>query len=180
LPATMKDLKELGPFEFQNWVIQRVLGISAARKTGDMGVDGWSFFERLPIQVKQSERVGRNAVDNFETAIERTGKHLGYLVAFSFTKGAYEEAARSKEVGKAAVVLVKVSDVLDLAELIEAAEMQKVEPDLGSTPPDLMRLFSAAIKSVRDKRPLPIPSKRGSMPSGNQLIDSAKTKVKSS
>jgi hypothetical protein len=32
-----------------------------------MGIDGFSF-EGEPIQVKQSEDIGRNAVDNFETA----------------------------------------------------------------------------------------------------------------
>lgn len=43
----------------------------------------------------QSERVGRNVVDNFETAVERAGKDKGYIVAFSFTKGAREEVARA-------------------------------------------------------------------------------------
>ena len=56
---------------------QNIHGTHAPRKTGDMGIDGFSFFERLPIQVKQSDSVGRNVVDNFETAIRRTGKHKG-------------------------------------------------------------------------------------------------------
>lgn len=59
-----------------------------------MGIDGYSFMVHDPIQVKQSERVGRNVVDNFETAMERAGKDKGYIVAFSFGRGAREEVAR--------------------------------------------------------------------------------------
>ena len=94
MPVTADQLRGLKPFEFQNWVIQRFHGTHAPRKSGDMGIDGYSFFENLPIQVKQSERVGRNVVDNFETAVERGGRSKGYIVALSFGRGAYEEAAR--------------------------------------------------------------------------------------
>ncbi len=61
-----------------------------------MGIYGFSFMTHDPIQVKQSERVGRNVVDNFETAMKRVGKDKGYIVAFSFTKGAREEVARAR------------------------------------------------------------------------------------
>ena len=100
LPVTESDLKTLRPFEFQNWVIQRVLGSHSPRKSGDMGIDGFSFFEMLPIQVKQSERVGRNVVDNFETATELTGKHKGYIVAFSFTRGPMKRPLGQRPRGK--------------------------------------------------------------------------------
>jgi len=61
-----------------------------------MGIDGFTFMEREPIQIKQSEGIGRNVVDNFETAVRRQHKNSGYIIAFSFGKGAYEEAARAK------------------------------------------------------------------------------------
>ena len=153
LARSVADLKKLGHYEFQNWVIDRVDGQRSAKKSRDMGIDGWSFFERLPIQVKQSrKRVGREQVDKFETAIERSGKHMGYLVAFDFTKDAYEEAARSKAVGKNAVTLVRVADVLKFAELIEKAEMDKEIPDLSSASADLMRLFSVLTEEARKKK----------------------------
>ena len=56
----------------------------------------YQYFSREPIQVKQSENIGRNKVDNFETAMQRIKKDKGYIVAFSFGKGAYEEVARVK------------------------------------------------------------------------------------
>lgn len=111
LPQNEADLRKLKPFEFQNWVIQQVHGTHAPRKTGDMGIDGYSFFERLPIQIKQSDRVGRNVVDNFETAIRREGKHKGYVFAFSFTKGAHEEVARVKSEGLE-IQLVRIAELV--------------------------------------------------------------------
>ena len=153
LPKSLADLKKLGHIEFENWVVDRVGGQRSAKKSRDGGIDGWSFFERLPIQVKQHKKpVGREYIDKFETAIERSGKHMGYFVAFEFTKDAYEEAARSREVGRNAVVLVRVEDVLKFADLIEDAEQEKKILDLSSASPDLMGLFSIATEEAREKK----------------------------
>ncbi len=157
LPITVADLKQLKPFEFQNWIIQRVLGSHSPRKSGDMGIDGFSFFERLPIQVKQSERIGRNVVDNFETAIQRHGSHKGYIVAFSFGRGAVDEAARTRLADGPEVVLVKVADVVRVGELIESAERDRRLPDLSSLSPDLMGLFNAQERASQERLPFPAP-----------------------
>ncbi len=112
LPVTEADLRLLKPFEFQNWVIQKLVGTHSPRKSGDMGIDGWSYMVHDPIQVKQSESVGRNVVDNFETAMERVGKDKGYIVAFSFTKGAREEVARARWEKKLDIQLIPVGKLL--------------------------------------------------------------------
>jgi hypothetical protein len=62
--------------------------------------------------VKQSEDVGRNVVDNFETAIERAGKNKGVIVAFSFGKGAHEEVARVKNEKGVEIILKAVEEIL--------------------------------------------------------------------
>jgi len=113
MPVSEEQLRTLKPFEFQNWVIQRFNGTHSPKKSGDMGIDGYSFLDHLPIQVKQSDKVGRNVVDNFETAIERSGKDKGYIVAFTFTKGAYEEAARAKLAKGVTIQLTEVSELLE-------------------------------------------------------------------
>jgi DNA modification methylase len=95
LPKTVSELKEIQPFEFQNWVFEKLHGRVNPRKVGDYGIDGWVDLD-VPCQVKQSDDVGRNVVDNFETAIQRQGKDRGVIVAFSFGKGAIEEVARAK------------------------------------------------------------------------------------
>ena len=124
MPVTEAELKALKPFEFQNWVIQRLHGTHAPRKTGDMGIDGYSFFHHLPIQVKQSESIGRNVIDNFETAIERYGADSGFVVGFSFTRGAREEVARIKSARKKLDIrLITVAELLnDSSDLITPAD----------------------------------------------------------
>ena len=83
--------------------------------SSDFGLDGYYektiFTERAGIQVKQSESVGRNVLDNFETALQRAKFQKGYIVAFSFSKGAHEEAARVKSEGLE-IRLVNVEELL--------------------------------------------------------------------
>jgi len=112
LPSTVDSLRALKPFEFQNWVIQQFYGISSPRKSGDMGIDGYTFLTHDPIQVKQSESVGRNVVDNFQTAMRRDGSSTGWIVGFSFTRGAREEVARARWHEKLDIKLVTVADLL--------------------------------------------------------------------
>ncbi|MCO5985340.1 restriction endonuclease [Actinoallomurus spadix] len=112
LPSTVESLRQLKPFEFQNWVIQQFYGVNSPRKTGDMGIDGYTFLTHDPIQVKQSDRVGRDVVDKFETAVKRDRSTTGWIVAFSFTKGAREEAARARWHENLDIKLVTVADLL--------------------------------------------------------------------
>jgi hypothetical protein len=111
MPTTVDDLKALKPFEFQNWIIDRLNGIQSNRKSGDMGIDGWTFMLHDPVQIKQSEGIGRNIIDNFETAIGRANKQRGFILAFSFGRGAHEEVARIKHQGLE-IHLVTVEDLL--------------------------------------------------------------------
>ncbi|HEY9412972.1 MAG TPA: DNA methyltransferase [Jiangellaceae bacterium] len=113
LPVTEDELRMLKPFEFQNWVIQQFFGTASPRKSGDMGIDGYTFMVHDPIQVKQSERVGRNVIDNFETAMRRINKAEGFIVAFSFTRGAREEVARARWEHQLDIKLLTVEQLLD-------------------------------------------------------------------
>jgi DNA modification methylase len=105
-------LRALKPFEFQNWVVERMHGTHAPRPTGDGGVDGYSFLLREPIQVKQQDGIDRPVVDEFETAVGRSGGKVGYIVAFSFSRGATAEAARARREHGLDIRLVRVSDLL--------------------------------------------------------------------
>lgn len=157
MPVSAQQLRALKPFEFQNWVIQRFNGTHSPRKSGDMGIDGFSFLEHLPIQVKQSDGVGRNVVDNFETAVQRNGKSKGYIVAFSFTRGAYEEVARAKATLGVTVQLVPVSDLLQDGANLVTPQASLFQSDL----------------------PFPPPRPSGSLPSVEELMMSAKGIVSS-
>lgn len=112
----MSYVKKLEPFEFQNWVVvEKFLGTISKTKSGDMGIDGLTpqITGGYPIQVKQSESIGRNQIDNFETAMRRMGKKKGYFVALSFGSGAKEEVARVKNQEGVEIVLRTAQDLID-------------------------------------------------------------------
>jgi len=118
MPTTVEGVKKLEPFEFQNWVVIDKMRANASRKkVGDMGLDGHLtkdlYHDEAGIQVKQSEGVGRNVVDNFETALKRASYKKGYIVAFSFSKGAYEEVARIKNKEGLEIKLITVEELLN-------------------------------------------------------------------
>lgn len=153
-PTTEADLKALKPFEFQNWIINAMFGTHSPRRVGDMGIDGYSFLTRDPIQVKQSEKVGRNVVDNFQTAMRR-GKHdTGYIVAFSFTRGAHEEVARAREDGLQ-IKLLRVTEVmLQARRLGDPTKQRWPQP------------------ATVEELPLPPPRKKKDLPTAEELVQS--------
>jgi len=111
LPTSIKELESLPHFEFQNWVCKQLNGRSSDKKSGDMGIDG-NTSNGIPIQVKQSQGIGRNVIDNFETAIRRADKEKGIIVGFSFVKGAIEEVARIKDSEGVIIKLLTISEML--------------------------------------------------------------------
>jgi len=117
MPTTVEEVRKLEPFEFQNWVIiDKMRAHQSRKKVGDMGLDGYYprsvLTEEAGIQVKQSDNVGRNVVDNFETALKRADYKKGYIVAFSFSKGAYEEVARIKNKERLEIKLITIEELL--------------------------------------------------------------------
>lgn len=111
LPRTVEELKALQPVEFQNWVFEKLHGRVNPKKVGDFGIDGWIELD-VPTQVKQSEGIGRNVIDNFETAMRRMGKKSGVVVAFSFGKGTVDEAARAHNEEMLEIKLKTVEEIL--------------------------------------------------------------------
>lgn len=109
LPLTTSDLKKLKPFEFQDYICG-MTNSTETRHVADEGIDGY-YLGETPLQIKQQERVGRYTVDNFETALRRKRKNKGFIIAFSFTRNAYEEAARAKE-DKFDITLVEVDKLM--------------------------------------------------------------------
>ncbi|MCL2132134.1 MAG: hypothetical protein FWH36_06770, partial [Lentimicrobiaceae bacterium] len=99
-------------------------GIPNQKQRSDFGLDG-RMPDNTPIQVKRSDDIGRNVIDNFLSAVQRSdeqlfeknkaaGKAVGYIIAFSFGKGAIEEVARLKNKKQIIIELKKVSDILPL------------------------------------------------------------------
>ena len=112
-------------FEFENWIIQQFGGTANAKQRGDFGLDG-KMGDNTPIQVKRSDNIGRNVIDNFLSAVQRFDKILfsknvkaknpiGYIIAFSFGKGAIEEVARLKNEDNINIKLIKVDEIVPIA-----------------------------------------------------------------
>jgi hypothetical protein len=132
LPWTKQRLREIPPFEFDNWAVIALGGIPNKAQVGDMGIDGRIFpvsaapkkrgaaageldFMDVwyPIQVKQKDRVGRPDIDAFETAMERSDRSKGFFVAFGFSSDALTEIDRFfRKTGKVIVALT-VREILD-------------------------------------------------------------------
>jgi DNA modification methylase len=112
-------------FRFEIFIVTQFGGINNTKQRGDLGLDG-KTRENQPIQVKRSDAIGRNVVDNFKAACERNDKNLyeknklekqavGYIIAFSFGKGAVQEVARLKNEENVIIKLVTVEEIIPIA-----------------------------------------------------------------
>jgi DNA modification methylase len=112
-------------FEFEIFIVTQFGGINNTKQRGDLGLDG-KTRENTPIQVKRSDNIGRNVIDNFKSACERNDKNLyeknktemkptGFIIAFSFGKGAVQEVARLHNEENIIIKLVTVEEIIPIA-----------------------------------------------------------------
>ena len=118
-------LRNKDAFDFESFIITQYGGSPQNKKGGDKGIDG-KAKDGLPIQVKRSDDIGRNVVDNFHASVQRFDKKLydknvaahqpvGYIIAFSFGKGAVQEVARLKNQENVVITLVTVESIIPIA-----------------------------------------------------------------
>lgn len=132
LPWSEKKLREIPPFEFENWAVIALGGIPNKAQVGDMGIDGRIFpvsaapqrrgaatgelafmDDWYPIQVKQKDKVGRPDIDSFEAVMSREDRTKGFFVAFDYSSDALREIdAFFRKTGKVIVALT-VREILD-------------------------------------------------------------------
>lgn len=118
-------LRYKNAFAFEAWIVEQFGGVANVKQIGDSGIDG-KTREGQPIQVKRSDAIGRNVVDNFLSACKRydkkcfednqkNRKSVGIIIAFSFGKAAIQEIARLKNEENILIDLVKVEDIVPIA-----------------------------------------------------------------
>jgi site-specific DNA-methyltransferase (adenine-specific) len=131
-------LRNSDAFEFELWIVQQYGGVPNTKQRGDLGLDG-KTKDGIPIQVKRSDNIGRNVVDNFKSASERFNKTLfaqnkaekkpiGIIIAFSFGKGAIQEIGRLKNEEDLIIQLVTVESIVPIA---KKPKLTLVFNDLG-------------------------------------------------
>ena len=135
LPWTEKKLREIPPFEFENWAVIAIGGIPNKTKVGDMGIDGRIFpvhtlpepagkkkgetlpFDYMddwyPIQVKQKDRAGRPDIDAFEAAMMRADRAKGFFVSFDFSSDATREIGQFFKRSGKIIIALTVREILD-------------------------------------------------------------------
>lgn len=110
LPWSAEKLRELPPFEFENWAVIALGGIPNKTQVGDMGIDGRIYpvsaapsklgketghLEFMdvwyPVQVKQRDKVGRPDIDAFEAMMARSDRTKGFFVGFGYSSDALTE-----------------------------------------------------------------------------------------
>ena len=109
----VSELRELSWQEFQAWAVDAVQGRHSPRKIADMGIDGFTFLEHHPIQVKQSDGVGRPVIDNFVGVLQRERQSRGMIIGLSFTKGAFSEVARLEREDQIKIDLLTCQQILE-------------------------------------------------------------------
>lgn len=132
LPWSEQKLRQLPPFEFENWAVIALGGTPNVSQVGDMGIDGRIYpvsalpeKKRMakaelpfmdawyPVQVKQKDKVGRPDIDAFEAMMMRTDRQKGFFVSFDYSSDAEREiGAFFKKTGKV-IVPLKVSEILN-------------------------------------------------------------------
>lgn len=132
LPWTADKLRKMPPFEFENWAVIALGGVTNKAQVGDMGIDGriypvsaapekkrmakamLDFMDTwYPVQVKQKDKVGRPDIDAFEAMMMRSERAKGFFVSFDYSSDATREIdAFFRRTGKVIVPLT-VSDILD-------------------------------------------------------------------
>jgi DNA modification methylase len=112
-------------FQFETWIVEQFGGVANTKQRGDAGLDG-KTKENQPIQVKRSDNVGVNTVKNFWASImqydkqvyeknKNAGQPVGFIIAFSYGKGAIQEVARLKNEENIIIKLLTVEEIVPIA-----------------------------------------------------------------
>ena len=132
LPWSEAQLRQLPPFEFENWAVIALGGIPNKAQVGDMGIDGriypvgslprqtgeavgeLAFMDTwYPIQVKQKDKAGRPDIDSFEAVLMREKRTTGFFVSFDYTEDALEEISAFFKRSGIMIRALTVKDILD-------------------------------------------------------------------
>ena len=132
LPWTMEKLRELPPFEFENWAVIALGGRKNKAQVGDLGIDGriypvsalenvrkagadeLALEERFyAMQVKQKDKTGRPDIDAFETAMRRAKCEKGFFVSFDYSSDALREIDRFFREEHRIIIPLTVREILD-------------------------------------------------------------------
>jgi DNA modification methylase len=131
LPWSEDKLRQMPPFEFENWAVIALGGIPNKTQVGDMGIDGriypvtaapdkkakdtghLEFMDTwYPVQVKQKDKAGRPDIDAFEAMMARSDRTKGFFVSFDFSRDAITEIDAFFRKSGRIIIPLTVKDIL--------------------------------------------------------------------
>ena len=115
--VTEKDLRTLAPIEFQNWVVQRLSGKASSLRDSRIGIDAYTA-EGHPIQIRQSDNIDRNAIENFASVMGRIKAKNGVIIAFSFADDSIRGIVRARMNYRVEIKKVTVKELIERREII--------------------------------------------------------------
>lgn len=95
-PYTDQQFRDMDGFVFQGYVIDFIHGRVSDRRSDIRAIDGYTWWNRYPFQVKRQESVGLPIVQRLASGMQSQEKTRGYIFALSFSRDAREEVARLK------------------------------------------------------------------------------------
>ena len=117
LAARLETARKMNPYEFQDWIVELLNGKPAPRKSDDDGVDGWidKPFGNLekgdPIQVKRTDKVGRDVIKLLALNTQTIGREHGVVVGFGFTR---TSEAKANEIRASLGITIELLTVKNL------------------------------------------------------------------
>jgi len=129
LPWSMEKLRELPPFEFENWAVIALGGIPNKAQVGDMGIDGRIYpvsatpkkkegeLEFMdvwyPIQVKQKDKTGSPDIRDFEGVMATHERTKGFFISFDYSEEAMKEIDHFFRTTGKVIIPLTVREILE-------------------------------------------------------------------
>ncbi len=112
-----ETLDKMNAFEFEHFVVEQFGGVPNKKQRSDFGIDGVKTLDGIKhfLQIKQSKSIGRNVVDNFKAAIDRKKSKNGFILAWSFGRGAISETARLKREDNYNIKLIEIQTFIPIS-----------------------------------------------------------------
>jgi hypothetical protein len=105
-----KSLRKYSSSEFNTWVLNKLGGRSQSGSSS--GIDGFTSDGRA-VSIRQSDDVGKSAIETFAYSMGKAKARKGLVVAFSFSSDASSGRMRAKLNYGLDVELMTVKDLLD-------------------------------------------------------------------
>jgi hypothetical protein len=93
--VTENDLRKLTSLDFRNWVVQRLSGKASSLRDSRIGIDAYTA-EGHPVQIIQSDNIGRNTIEGFASVMGRVKAKNGVIIAFSFADDSIRGIVRAR------------------------------------------------------------------------------------